>query len=137
MSEQTLPTFRILQACWDPDEIEQKGADGAEVMWVVVQSEDEVEGEFIARLWFSVEHDDPTKGTLAEFDPRALDDAPEDAEPTTVLRGLKANRCAFGIPWLARKQGVTDQRVQIGIQVVPASMADDWDVKSSDDSDVE
>ena len=109
----TAPVFTHVQSFWD--------AEGSDLMWVVVKSEGDADGDYAVRLWFSLDGSDPSDETnearqLAVFDPDHLDEAPDEAAATTVARGLKANRTAFGLPWLARGQGVHTQRLMLWIQ---------------------
>ncbi len=134
MSLTDVPMFRIMQACWD-EEVPS-------VMWVIIQSESEIVGDFAARLWWAAEWECHATGRLpqqigklCDLSPRHLDGSPEGASTTTVARGLKANRCAFGLPWLAGPEGIKDQRITFAVEVVPEEAIDAWEPEPEPDAE--
>lgn len=96
-------TFDVQQAMWDPEK--------PHLLWVLVKSTEDVDGEYVARLWWTADGSNPQdfrneRRQLATFDVREMDEAPNDVPTTTIITGLLANRQPFGLPWDAALQGV-------------------------------
>lgn len=103
----------VVQAMWDENK--------TGLMWVVIKSDRETEGEYAARLWFTDDGTNPQdwrneNRRLAQLDPAEMDGAPKDADVTTTITGLRANQCAFGFPWSAEAQDVK-QNAQLNLFV--------------------
>lgn len=124
MPPKPTPTFTVAGAVWD----EQV----TDLMWIVIVSTEEIPGDYAVRIWWNYdgqgypadENNECRK--LCEFDPAQLVAVPDAADATTVLKGLRANRCQFGCPWLAGTQGVErpqpgeeEPKLLFWLQVVP------------------
>lgn len=96
-------TFDVDKAIWDPGK--------PHLLWVLVKSQGKADGEYAARLWWTKDGSNPQdfrneKRQLATLDANEMDDAPENAEVTTIITGLQANEMPYGLPWDAALQGI-------------------------------
>jgi len=100
----TAVQFDVDRAMWDPEK--------PHLMWVLVKSNIDADGEYVARIWWTKDGSNPQDfrnrlRQLATLDVREMDDAPDNVPTTTIITGLRANRQAFGLPWDATLQGIT------------------------------
>jgi hypothetical protein len=95
--------FEITQTFWDPKR--------DDLIWVLVKSQVEADGDYAARLLFTADGSDPrdpaNKNRMtALLDAKELEGSDSGADVIGFVHGLLANRCDFGIPWLAGRQGI-------------------------------
>jgi hypothetical protein len=96
MTDSPVTTFGVTRAVLDPEK--------PHLMWVLIQSGHETPGDYVARLWYTLDESNPqdwrnSGRALAHFDCREIEGSPEDEQFTTIVTGLKANGCEFGLPF--------------------------------------
>ena len=88
-------TFSVTRAVLDPEK--------PHLMWVLIKG-DAMPGDYVARLWYTLDGSNPQDWrnngrALAHFDCREIEGSPADEQYTTIVTGLKANGCEFGLPF--------------------------------------
>lgn len=99
--------FDVDQIFWDPEK--------PHLLWVLVKSNGEADGEYAARIWWTSDGSNPQdfrneNRRLAMLDAREMEDAPDDEPHTTVITGLKANQMPYGFPWDGALQEVSKEK---------------------------
>lgn len=96
MTDSPVAVFTVTRAVLDPEK--------PHLMWVLIQSSHPTPGDYVARLWYTLDQSNPQDWrnpmrALAHFDCAEIEGSPKDEQFTTIVTGLKANGFEFGLPF--------------------------------------